>query len=130
MAKKKKATKKSVQEVPFESSLENLRQVVSELENGNLSLSDSLDKYEQGVANLKSCYEALNQAQRKIELLVDLDEEGNLVTRPFDNTSSEQMTGGSPRRAPVQTAEFEEEVDEDSEEIDEEFEEDDPNSLF
>lgn len=59
---KKKTKSKTAAEVPFEKSLEQLRAVVAELENGNLTLGESLEKYEQGIANLKSCYEALNQA--------------------------------------------------------------------
>lgn len=114
---KKKTTKKSAsqkKQVAFESALEQLRAVVGELENGNLSLSDSLEKYEQGVANLKLCYDALNQAQRKIELLVDLDEDGNTTTRPFDDAATHD--------------EVEEDGELDTEDALEE--EDDPNSLF
>jgi exodeoxyribonuclease VII small subunit len=132
---KKKANSKSAKTVPFEQSLEQLREVVGQLETGNLTLSESLEKYEQGVASLKSCYEALNQAQRKIELLVDLDEEGNLVTRPFDDTASDQMTQGtrrSPQGRPADdiTVEDEEEEDEEYEEDDDLEDMDDPGSLF
>ena len=98
---KKKAKKKSPKTPPFEESLESLRQTVSELENGNLTLSESLEKYEQGVASLKQAYDALNTAQQQIEMLVDLDEEGNLVTRPFDNTASEDIAQGSRRSSSV-----------------------------
>lgn len=86
---KKKSAKSASKEVPFEASLEQLRTVVAELEAGNLSLGESLEKYEVGITSLKACYAALNAVQQRIELLVDLDEEGNLVTATFDNTSSE-----------------------------------------
>ena len=126
MAKKKAKTKrKTAKKVPFEASLEQLRAVVGDLENGNLTLGESLDKYERGIANLKSCFEALNEAQRRIELLVDLDEEGNLVTRRFDDTASEQVTDGVRRSsrssAPLDAADEYEDDDEDV---------DDPDSLF
>jgi exodeoxyribonuclease VII small subunit len=84
----KKKARVAKDDVPFEESLAKLRSAVDELENGNLTLSDSLEKYEQGVANLKQCYAALNSAQRQIEMLVDLDEEGNLVTRPFNDAAT------------------------------------------
>ena len=87
-----------------------LKQVVSELEAGNLTLSESLGKYEQGVKNLKLCHETLRQTQRKIELLVNLDEDGNLSTTAFDDTAS-------------YSGDEEEEVDEEEEEVDEEEEE-------
>ena len=34
---------------------------------------------------LKQCYEALQQAERKIELLAGVDAEGNAITQPFDD---------------------------------------------
>jgi len=130
---KKKPKSKSAEPVTFEQSLEQLKQIVAQLENGNLSLSESLEKYEQGVANLKQCYESLNVAQRKIEMLVDLDEEGNLVTNPFDNTASAQMAEGSRRKSRANPTYEDDDVDEDDEfDDDEEQDEDmdDPNSLF
>ena len=137
MAKKKtqrKSTKtKSVTAVPFEESLEKLRQIVAQLENGNLSLSESLEQYEKGVASLKQCYEALNSAQRRIEMLVELDEGGNLVTRPFDNTASAEITEGSRRNSRSSTtrnAHDEDLEDEYDEEEDDDEDMDDPNSLF
>ena len=104
--------------------------IVGELETGNLTLTESLEKYEQGVANLKSCYAALNEAQRRIELLVDLDDDGNLVTRPFDDTASEQMTDGVRRSGHSQPASVkdEDEYETDNYETDEDV--DDPDSLF
>ena len=131
---KKKINAKTDKAVPFEKSLEQLREVVGQLEDGNLTLSESLKKYEQGVASLKACYEALNQAQRRIELLVELDEEGNLVTRPFDDTASDQITEGTRRSARKKPVKDElDELDEDGEEYEEAEDDedmDDPNSLF
>ena len=94
---KKKTGKRTSKEVPFEASLEQLRTVVDELEAGNLSLGESLEKYESGIKSLKACYAALNAVQQRIELLVDLDEDGNLVTASFDNTASEQLREGTRR---------------------------------
>ena len=128
---KKKAKSKTSPSVSFEQSLEQLQQVVSELENGNLTLTDSLDKYEQGVANLKQCYEALNAAQKRIEVLVDLDEDGNLLTRPFDNTSSIEITEGVRRSSSSETVEMPRgQISIDDEEYEDDLEVDGPDSLF
>ena len=127
MAKKtsKKKPKKSTALPPFEESLEQLQQTVAQLEGGNLSLSDSLEQYEKGIASLKLAYQALNDAQQRIEMLVDLDEEGNLVTRPFDNTASEQIAEGSRRSTRSKPADDEEiEPDDEDEDVD------DQDSLF
>lgn len=126
---KKKAKKKTASTPPFETSLEELQQTVARLEGGNLSLSDSLEQYEKGVASLKLAYQALNDAQQRIELLVDLDEEGNLLTRPFDNTASEQIAEGSRRSSRAQPSPADE-YEDDEVETDDDSDVDDPNSLF
>ena len=95
MAKKKQTKKsKAAAAIPFEESLEQLKQVVAELETGNLSLTESLDKYQQCIANLKQCHAALENAKKQIEVLVDLDADGNLQTRDFDDTASSQSAHG------------------------------------
>ncbi|MDG1872708.1 MAG: exodeoxyribonuclease VII small subunit [Mariniblastus sp.] len=140
MAKNKKTKpakpKPAQPSLSFEEALEQLRQTVSQLENGNQTLSESLESYEEGVASLKLCYQTLNDVQQRIEMLVELDEEGNLITRPFDNTASEELARGSrrsTRRSNVssETLTDPEEAEEDGEDDAEEHEgADDPNSLF
>jgi len=143
MAKKKSTKAKSdVQELPsFEDSLESLHGVVEQLEDGQLSLSDSLTQYEQGVKHLKNCHAALTEAQQKIELLVKVDKDGNLVTQDFDASATEELGSGSrqstskrssqPKKVkaikPKRSAEEQELVDE----LDQETEsDDDSSSLF
>ena len=91
MAKKKsvRKTKSEAGAIPFEQSFQDLQEIVAQLEQGQLSLDDSLKKYEQGIQHLRNCYSALDQAERKIELLVELDEQGRMVTRPFDGKQTE-----------------------------------------
>ncbi len=72
----------------FEESMEQLRSIVRELEEGNLSLSDSLKKYESGIGHLQQCYEDLAMAERKIQQLVRVDQDGKLITQPFDDKAS------------------------------------------
>jgi len=72
----------------FEQALADLERIVHELEDGKISLEDSLARYEQGVALLKQCYGQLRQAEQRIQELLGCDEQGNPVTRPFDHTAS------------------------------------------
>lgn len=72
-------------EQSFEQSLRELEQIVHELEEGGLGLADSLSRYEQGVQHLRRCYQALKQAEQKIEQLSGVDAQGNAVTEPFDD---------------------------------------------
>lgn len=68
----------------FEQSLAELEQIVRQLEEGQLGLAESLASYELGVKRLKECYELLERAERRIELLERVDADGEPVTRPFD----------------------------------------------
>lgn len=108
MAKKKTTTKKSktaaASERPFEQSFDQLKQIVIELENGNLTLTDSLEKYQDGIASLRDCHAALEAAKKRIEVLVELDDEGNLLTRSFDSTSSVTATDGVRRSTDMRSS--------------------------
>ena len=67
----------------FESSLEELERIVRELEQGELTLEKSLELFEQGVKLSRECQERLNQAERRIEILMR-DNQGRATVRPFD----------------------------------------------
>ena len=60
----------------FESSLESLEKIVRKLEDGDLSLEESLKLFVDGVKLSRECQERLNQAERRIEVLLK-DEDGN-----------------------------------------------------
>lgn len=87
-------------EVTFETSLATLEQIVRGLEDGQQGLGKSLQLYEQGIQNLQRCYQLLDEAEQKIELLTSVDDEGRAVTQPFDSTSGElaEKTGTRSRK--------------------------------
>jgi exodeoxyribonuclease VII small subunit len=72
----------------FESSLEALERIVRELERGDLPLEESLQLFEQGVRLSRECQERLNQAERRIELLLR-DAGGRPVLATFDEDEEE-----------------------------------------
>lgn len=76
----------------FEQALVELEKIVRDLEDGKIGLDDSLKRYEQGVALLKSCYGQLRQAEQKILELIGVDENGEPRTRPFDHAASVRET--------------------------------------
>ena len=88
MAKKKTAKPK---QPTFEKSLEELEAIVAKLEGGKLGLDESLDEYEQGVKHLKACYNLLNAAERRIELVSKVDSEGNASTSQFEADGDETL---------------------------------------
>ena len=55
----------------FESSLDELEQLVQKMEKGDLSLDDSLAAYERGVGLYRRCQAALEQAELRVRLLAD-----------------------------------------------------------
>jgi exodeoxyribonuclease VII small subunit len=71
-------------QLTFEQMLEKLEAIIEQLEEGQLGLGDALLRYEEGVKHLKQCYQVLEKAERKIELLAGVDAEGNPIREPFE----------------------------------------------
>ena len=104
MAKKKTDGSEEVaaSDLTFEASLERLEEIVGQLEGGQLGLSDSLARYEEGIKFLKFCFQRLERAERKIELLSGVDAEGRPVVQPFaesEMTLEEKQAARSRRRS-------------------------------
>ena len=53
----------------FEENLEKLKEIVEDLESGDLPLKDSLEKFQNGVDIIKQCYKELETAELKIETI-------------------------------------------------------------
>lgn len=68
----------------FEASLEALERIVQQLEQGDLPLEKSLELFEQGIGLSRQCQERLNQAERRIEILLR-DNQGRTVVSPFES---------------------------------------------
>ena len=69
--------------VKFEENLSRLEKIVEEMEAGDLTLDESLARYEEGVKALKKCYEILRDAEKRVEILLK-GEDGKLkVSGPF-----------------------------------------------
>lgn len=75
----------------FELSLRELKKIVSELEGGELDLTGSLQRYEQGIGRLKECHEFLAAAEQRVSQLVGFDAEGNPVLQPVESANSEDL---------------------------------------
>ena len=88
---------KTDDEPRFEAALEELRAVVADLEGGRLGLEESLDRFEAGVGLLKRCHATLERAERRVELLTGVTDDGEPVTEPFDASATADR-GGAGRR--------------------------------
>ncbi|MEO5622489.1 MAG: exodeoxyribonuclease VII small subunit [Dokdonella sp.] len=81
MVKPKSATETS-QVAEFEKSLDELEQLVVRMEHGELSLDDSLQSFERGIALYRNCQGALDQAKLRVSQL--LDPAAPETAQPFD----------------------------------------------
>ena len=71
--------------LPFEAALAELENLVGQLEQGELSLEETLQRFEQGVSLVKSCQGTLRRAEQKVAQV--LERQGRLETRPFVETA-------------------------------------------
>ncbi|MBI3621933.1 MAG: exodeoxyribonuclease VII small subunit [Nitrospirae bacterium] len=68
----------------FEEALGRLEGIVRALEQGDLSLEDSLKRFEEGIRLSKQCMKMLEEAERKVEILVT-DKDGKKRLQPFSD---------------------------------------------
>ncbi|MHC9084528.1 exodeoxyribonuclease VII small subunit [Luteimonas sp. RIT-PG2_3] len=78
----KKPTAEASPVADFESSLDQLEQLVDKMEHGDMSLEDSLAAYERGVGLYRRCQQALEQAELRVRLLSDPDAPAKAVPFP------------------------------------------------
>lgn len=57
------------QKLTFEQAMAKLEAIVSEIEEGKVSLEESIDKYAEGIELVKQCRAILDKAEQKIQLL-------------------------------------------------------------
>ncbi len=70
----------------FENSLKELEKIVRRLEEGDSSLEESLKLFEDGIRLSRECQERLNQAERRIEILLK-DENGMPALQSIEATN-------------------------------------------
>jgi exodeoxyribonuclease VII small subunit len=93
----------------FEASLSNLEKIVRRLEEGDLPLEESLKLFEDGVRLSRECQERLNQAERRIEVLLK-DADGNPALNLIGREDAEESQPKIKRRI-----KFEDESDDEDE---------------
>lgn len=67
----------------FEDALNRLEKIVSRLEEGNISLEESLKLFEEGIRLSRLCNQKLEEAEKRIEILLK-GKNGVLKPQPFD----------------------------------------------
>ncbi|MEM9826834.1 MAG: exodeoxyribonuclease VII small subunit [Planctomycetota bacterium] len=79
----------------FEESVEEIRRIVTELESGEMTLDQSILRYEEAVKRLRDCRGQLDDASQKVQVLSGVDENGDPVMEPL----GELEDSGGPRRS-------------------------------
>ena len=80
----------------FEQALDQLEALVDDMENGELSLEESLKAFEQGTKLTRDCQKALQDAEQKVQVLLadtGLLEDGELEDDELDDTARDEDDG-------------------------------------
>lgn len=64
-----------MEEVKFEEAIKRLEEIAKDLESGNFTLDESVEKFEEGMRLSKTCTKILNEAEKRINILIDNDGE-------------------------------------------------------
>lgn len=67
----------------FENAMKQLENIVHELESGNLSLDDSIKKFEEGIKLSKYCSAKLDETEKRITILTK-GQDKSIIEKPFD----------------------------------------------
>ena len=73
------AVKKSY---PFETSLDKLEKLVEKMEDGDLTLEESLKIFEEGVKLTRECQQALADAEQRVKVLMEAN--GEITSTDFE----------------------------------------------
>ena len=76
-------TKKKQSKFDFEQALEDLEELVTSMEDGELSLEESLQAFEKGIKLTRECQTALKNAEQKVQVL--LNESGDTEELELDD---------------------------------------------
>jgi exodeoxyribonuclease VII small subunit len=72
---------KNMAKEKFEEALGRLEDIVKSMEAGDMTLEESLKAFEEGIKLARLCSRKLDEAERRVEILLKQEEE--LVARPF-----------------------------------------------
>ena len=71
-----------MENLSYEESVKRLEKIVEDLESGNLSLDESIKKYEEGIALYKNCSKLLQEYENKVEIL-SKNQDGEIKLEDF-----------------------------------------------
>ncbi|MGB7582635.1 MAG: exodeoxyribonuclease VII small subunit [Sedimentisphaerales bacterium] len=72
----KEEVKNDVSKLTFEQAVKELTGIVGKIEQGDITLGDSLQQYEKGMALIKQCRKILQDAEKRIEKIASEQDGG------------------------------------------------------
>ncbi len=72
----------------FEDTLGELEKIVQRLEDPDVPLEEAVALFEDGIKLSRFCSQKLDEVEKRVDVLLK-DEQGNLVTRPFDEATEQ-----------------------------------------
>lgn len=77
------ANKTNTKGIQFEDALDRLESIINKLQDGHLTLDESLKNFQEGIELIKMCQEKLDYAETKVALLIK-NSDGTTNEIPFD----------------------------------------------
>lgn len=74
------------QSLSFEDAIVQLENILSMLEDGDLSLDDSLAEFSKGIELYKYCYDLLNKVEGKVKIIID-DGNNDVMETEFNSNT-------------------------------------------
>ncbi|KXI27415.1 exodeoxyribonuclease VII small subunit [Paraglaciecola hydrolytica] len=81
-------TRKKVETLSFEQSMQELETIVSKMEQGDLPLEDALQNFERGIQLARLSQQKLKDAEQKVQILMSQNGQANLLDFDTDNTDN------------------------------------------
>jgi len=81
--------KKKTDKIEFESAIKELETLVEQMEQGDITLEQSLENFERGIELTRACQKALQEAEQKVQILTQ--KQGEETVEEFrDDTIAQQ----------------------------------------
>lgn len=76
--------------IDFEAALKELNSIVEQMEQGGLTLEQSLENFERGIRLTKQCQQSLRKAEQKVQLLLTQDGQTTIIDYKNEADSEEK----------------------------------------
>lgn len=81
--------KKKTDKINFESAIKELEGLVEQMEQGDITLEQSLENFERGIELSRACQKALQEAEQKVQILTQKQGEDAVEDFQVESTQAE-----------------------------------------